>query len=143
MSSTTQTGAIQARLLGDAATVANLSQYHSQPAVVKSDPIPGDLKRPFIMVSGPHNETRFDSKNTLGTDTQYTVDVVCNADGNITLLDGIVDAAKRALHRRPISWGGTHPVTGIIAEVVSVSVMPTDGTLYARQLTVRFVGQEN
>jgi len=120
-----------------------VSLYRGAPAVYKSDPVPGDTARPFLVVQGPHTQQPFDSKNTLGTDSRYTVDAVTDPDGRISTLDALVDAIKRDLHRKPVSWGGAHPSQGMIAEIVAVSTVPTDGTLYSRQVTVRLVSQES
>jgi hypothetical protein len=127
--------AIIARLVATPDVTSRLSTFMTKPAMFDRRPVPSMARPPYGAVTPPVTDEAYDTKTTTGRDILTDVFFFAEDTGDETLIDDLAEAAREALHRKPVA------VTGYGNLVQSVSGprdAPADG-LYGRVLTVRTV----
>lgn len=129
------TQAIYNRLIGDPTLVGMVNLYNNQPAIFTIEPVPGDARLPYIIVSGPVSDIPFDTKTTIGR--EMLVDIRCYTEnqGSRVLVENMAERVRELFHRQYIPVNGYQ---NIITECRGPIFIPEDGAL-GMVVTVRFI----
>ena len=73
------TKGIYDRLYNDPILRSKINTYNSEPAIFTVEPVPGNARLPYIVVSGPVSDVPFDTKTTLG---EANGDIRCYTENN-------------------------------------------------------------
>ncbi len=129
------TQAIYNKLVEDPILVSMVNLYNNQPAIFTIEPVPGNARLPYIIVSGPVSDIPFDTKTTIGR--EMLVDIRCYTEnqGSRVLVENMAERVRELFHRQYIPVNGYQ---NIITECRGPIFIPEDGAL-GMVVTVRFI----
>lgn len=130
------------RMANDATLTSGsgLATYGLAPAIFTRDPVPQDATLPYILMDGETLHDPFDTKTTLGHDLTRDIRVFAEATGSTEVVETLAERIRQLFHRYAL------PVTGftktLLAEAFGPIELPSDGTVYGREISVRLVLME-
>lgn len=132
------TAAIYDLLAGDATLVALLSTYKGEPAVITTDPAPGDAELPYVVSAGEVSQAPFDTKTTRGRAIVRDVRCYAEASGSAIVVEAIAERVRALLHRQELAIDG---FAWILAEC-SGPIVADERDAYGRIVSVRLTVEE-
>jgi hypothetical protein len=129
------TAAFYDRMAGDWTLAALLALYHGAPAVLTSDPAPGDAALPYIVSAGEIAQRAFDSKTTRGREIWRDVRCYAPVDGDPSTVEAMAERVRALFHRHKLAVDGAQTW---VAEAGG-PVAADEDDAYARIVTIRLV----
>jgi len=132
------TKGIYDRLYNDPILRSKINTYNSEPAIFTVEPVPGNARLPYVVVSGPVSDVPFDTKTTLGR--EQTVDIRCYTEnkGSKAQVEEIAERVRELFHRQSITITG---YKNIITSCTGPVFIPEDEAL-GMVVTVRFINEK-
>lgn len=131
------TQAIYNRMATDAQLTAQLATYRGAPAIFTADPVPAEAARPYVVSAGTVADVPFDTKTTQGRQITRDIRIVADATGSLAALEAMAERVRTLFHRAPL--GGIDGMENVVAEVAGLAMIPSDPTLYALTVNVRWI----
>jgi hypothetical protein len=121
------------RLLDTPDVASRLSTILSVPAIFTRRPIPEMARPPYVIVGGPVTDEPWDTKTTVGREILTDIFVYAEETGDESLVEEIAEAAREAIHRKPVAAVGY----GVLVQRVSGPLEAPASGLYGRVISVR------
>jgi len=129
------TQAIYNVLVNDQQLTTMLSDYKGAPAIFTVQPIPEDVKLPYVIVSGNIADAPWDTKLELGREVVRDVRCFTAATGSYQLVEAIAERVRELFHRQKIAVTGYNNVyTTCSGPIVNM----TTSEVYGLVVTITF-----
>jgi len=123
--------AIRAKLIENPVIVANISTFSGAPSIFTVEPIPSDVQLPYMIVSNV-SEVPFDTKTEDGREVLTDIRVYSQANGNVSLMDLLVDEIYGTFHNQIIAASGYENVITRVREITVLDEID----VYGRVVTI-------
>ena len=125
-------GAIFQKLISNENITNNVSEYLGYPSIFTVEPIPTDVELPYVIVSQV-SEVPNETKTKDGRSILIDIRIYTNEDGNISLIENLVEEIYQMFHNKEIS---TNDFENYLLRVVEISNADEE-KVYGRIVSIR------
>ena len=125
-------GAIFQKLISNENITNNVSEYLGYPSIFTVEPIPTDVELPYVIASQV-SEVPNETKTKDGRSILIDIRIYTNEDGNISLIENLVEEIYQMFHNKEIS---TNDFENYLLRVVEISNADEE-KVYGRIVSIR------
>jgi len=120
------------KLISNENITNNVSEYLGYPSIFTVEPIPTDVELPYVIVSQV-SEVPNETKTKDGRSILIDIRIYTNEDGNISLIENLVEEIYQMFHNKEIS---TNDFENYLLRVVEISNADEE-KVYGRIVSIR------
>lgn len=120
------------KLISNENITNNVSEYLGYPSIFTVEPIPTDVELPYIIVNQV-SEVPNETKTKDGRSILIDIRIYTNEDGNISLIENLVEEIYQMFHNKEIS---TNDFENYLLRVVEISNADEE-KVYGRIVSIR------
>lgn len=120
------------KLISNENITNNVSEYLGYPSIFTVEPIPTDVELPYVIVNQV-SEVPNETKTQDGRNVLIDIRIYANEDGNISLIENLVEEIYQMFHNQEISTNNFENYLLRVVEILNAN----EEKVYGRIVSIR------